>query len=43
MVYALIDGRNSVQPITAMLSLSSHVVEQVLRTFQAMGVIVLEE
>jgi hypothetical protein len=42
MVYALIDGKNSVQRITSMLSLSPRVVEQVLRALQAMGVIVLE-
>ncbi len=42
MVYALIDGKNSVQRITSMLSLSPRVVEQVLRVLQAMGVIVLE-
>jgi hypothetical protein len=42
MVYALIDGKNSVQRITGMLSLSPQAVEQVLRALQAIGVIVLE-
>ena len=42
MVYALIDGKNSIQRITSMLSLSPRVVEQVLRALRSMGVIVLE-
>jgi hypothetical protein len=42
MVYALIDGKNSIQRITDMLSLSPRVVEEVLRALRSMGVIVLE-